>query len=90
MVVADESKTTTIAALINQKDVLLQEIREMQEVLSYHTAILIKVSDTGIFKNKMQVQKRAVFLTPLLLICLFSFVYLIIYLYKKMIDFVNQ
>ncbi|UZO81856.1 hypothetical protein NBT05_05170 [Aquimarina sp. ERC-38] len=90
VVIADESKTITIASLLNQKEILLEKVKEMNEILNLHTAVLVKVSDTGIIKYKVELGKQAILLVPLILISVFSLISFLFYLYRQMIRFVRE
>lgn len=84
IILADETQTTTIAALLKQKASLLRAIKENKETLNLEKEVFNTVSDSHVVVRKKKIYSKALMLFPFWLFILVSIIYFIRYLYKEL------
>lgn len=90
VVIANESEAPTIASLLKQKDLLLEEVNEQEKILVLDKEVLSVVDYGDIISTRKKLLNRTVFIIPLLLIGLVSLFYFLRYLNREIKEFVKD
>ncbi|MBG6131722.1 putative membrane protein [Aquimarina sp. EL_43] len=90
VVIANESEAPTIASLLKQKDLLLEEVNEQEKILVLDKEVLSVVDYGDIISTRKKLLNRTVFIIPLLLIGLISLFYFLRYLNREIKEFVKD
>ncbi|SHI94809.1 hypothetical protein [Aquimarina spongiae] len=90
IVFASETETPTIASLIKRKEELLTTVRFQERSLELNKEIYSVVKDTGIISKQKQLSKRMLFVIPLIFVGIAIGIYFFSFLFKSVVNFVNQ
>ncbi|WP_108802653.1 hypothetical protein [Aquimarina sp. Aq107] len=90
IVVGDESKIPTITSLIDKKASLLETINDQEKILELDTQLVDVVDYGNVVRDPVAIHKRLIFLLPILLCVLVSFIFLIKNSSRKLENFINN
>lgn len=90
VVVSDESQTSKLGSLLEQKSKIMGSIKEDEKFINLWNKVFSIVSNSDVIITKKPLHNRRVFFLPILLCFIVSLGYFTLFIFKRMGKFVQQ
>lgn len=86
----EDTPVMTVASLLQQKELLMESINEQEMILKLDKAVIAVVDNSDIIAVKKKLLNRTLFILPLILFGLVSLFYFLIFISRKVTQFVAE